>query len=175
MKAEFSTITKVDFGCGTNKRSGYFGIDISQYEGVDHVMDIRFNRLPFNDNQLDHAVASHFVEHLTFDEVIFFFNEVWRVMQVGAEFEVVVPHGMSYASMVDLSHKTFWTEDTFGYFTPENKYYYSWFYEKDGNRFPVINKWQVLSNDSTPPIKYMAEGWVEVKLREVVARLKKLE
>lgn len=174
MKTELSLVTKVDLGCGTNKKEGFFGIDISAYEGVDLVQDLRFTKLPFHDNQLEHVYASHFVEHLTFDEVIFFFNEVYRVMQVGGTFEIVVPHAMSYAADTDLSHKTRWTEDTFGYFTPDNKYHYSWFYEKDGERIPVINKWLVMKNDNTPPIQYTTEGWVTVKLREVHAFLKKL-
>jgi len=155
-------IKKVDFGCGTRKKEGYFGIDITSYEGVDHTQDLRFTRLPFKDQQLEVAYASHFVEHLDFHESLYFFNEVWRVLKIGGIFEVIVPHAMSYAQVADLSHKSAWTEDTFGYFTPQNKYYYSWFYEHDGKRHSVINKWKVLKNDNTPPIQYTTEGWIEV-------------
>lgn len=164
-----------DIGCGNNKKSGYIGIDIDKYDGVDIVQDLRFTPLPFESGSMHGAYASHFLEHLTFDENIYLFNEVWRVLRPGAVFEVVVPHGFSYAGMVDLSHKTFWTEDTFGYFTPENKYYYSWFYvDKQGNRNPVINKWRVKKNDSTPPVEYTTKGWVQLKLREIHAYLAKL-
>lgn len=166
---------KLDLGPGSNKiSSDFIGIDIDKYEGVDIVMDLRYGRLPYNDETVEHVRASHFVEHLTFDENIHLFNEVWRVLRPGGIFEVIVPHGMSYAGMVDLSHKTFWTEDTFGYFTPENKYFYAWFYERNGERIPVINQWKVQRNDSTPPIQYTKDGWVEVKLREVHAYLEKL-
>lgn len=176
-KADLKFVTQVDLACGTRKKDGYFGIDIDQYEGVDHVMDLRFNPLPFEKNQLSHVYASHFLEHLTFEENLYLFNEVYRCMQVGGKFEIVVPHGFSYAGMTDLSHKTFWVEDTFGYFSPENEYYYSWFYmdPKTNERTPIINKWKVLRNDSTPPIQYTIQGWVEVKLREVHAFLEKLE
>ena len=170
----FTEIKEVDLGCGDHKAEGYFGIDIGKYEGVDHVMDMRFHKLPFLDGQLDKVRASHFNEHLTFDENIYLFNEVYRVLKDGGIFEVIVPHATSYAQYSDLSHKSAWTEDTFGYFTPENIYHYSWFYEKDGERFPVINKWKVLKNDNTPPYRYTAEGWVEVKLREIHAFLEKL-
>lgn len=170
---------KVDLACGNNKRVGFFGIDIDDYEGVDHKMDLRFNPLPFDNNQLGHVYASHFLEHLTFEENIYLFNEIYRCLKPEGIFEIVVPHGMSYAGMVDLSHKTFWTEDTFGYFTPDNKYFYSWFYEHEGKRIPVINKWRVEKNDSTPPWKptYLKEGWapVEVKLREVHAFLRAIK
>jgi predicted SAM-dependent methyltransferase len=164
----------VDLACGDNKKDGYFGIDIDNYQGVDHVMDLRFGRLPFADNQLERVYASHFVEHLTFDENIFLFNEVYRSLHPGGVFEIIVPHGQSYAGIVDLSHKTFWTEDTFGYFTPENKYHYSWFYERNGERHPVINKWKVLKNDNTNPYFYTTLGWTQVKLREIHAVLEKI-
>ena len=173
-------VKQVDLACGTNKKEGFFGVDIDEYEGVDHVQDLRFTPLPFENKQLDHVYASHFLEHLTFEENIYLFNEVYRCLKVGGTFEIVTPHAMSYASDVDLSHKTRWTEDTFGYFSPDNKYFYSWFYEdpKTKERIPVINKWIVKSNDSTPPWKsvYTTEGWMiqDVKLREIHAFLEKI-
>lgn len=166
--------TMVDLGCGTRKHDGCFGVDVTQYEGVDHVQDLRFTPLPFVDNQLAAVYSSHFQEHLTFDENIYIFNEVYRCLKPGGIFDVIVPHAMSYAQVSDLSHKSAWTEDTFGYFTPENKYYYSWFYEYKGQRIPVINKWKIWKNDTTPPHKYTTEGWVEVKLREIHAVLEKM-
>lgn len=168
-------IRKVDLGCGERKKDGFFGIDISDYEGVDMVLDLRFTKLPFENGQLEHVYASHFLEHLEFEEVLFLMNEIYRCMAVEGILEIIVPHATSYGHLTDLSHKTAWTEDTFGYFTPENKYYYSWFYEKDGNRHSVINKWKVLKNDSTPPYEYTTLGWTEVKLREVHALLQKIE
>lgn len=165
----------LDIGCGDNKKAPYFtGIDIDKYEGVDIIQDLRFTPLPFEDNSVDGVYASHFLEHLTFDENLYLFNEIYRVLKPDKIFEVIVPHGFSYAGMVDLSHKTFWTEDTFGYFTPDNKYYYSWFYELDGQRHKIINKWKVIKNDSTPPVHYTKEGWVELKLREIHAYLQKI-
>lgn len=178
---DLKEVTRVDLACGNNKRQGFFGIDIDSYPNVDHVMDLRFNRLPFEDNQLNHVLSSHFCEHLTFEENIYLFNEVYRVLKPGAIFEVIVPHGFSYAGMVDLSHKTFWTEDTFGYFTLENKYHYAWFYDDPNTkeRIAVINKWEIHTNDSTPPktMEYTKDGWIEttLKLREVHAILEKLQ
>lgn len=162
----------LDLGCGTRKKADYYtGIDIHAYEGVDIALDLRMAKLPFEDSSVDGVYASHFLEHLTFEQNIFLFNEVYRILKTGKVFEIIVPHGMSYAGMTDLSHKTFWTEDTFGYFTPENKYYYDWITD---NGDKVINKWEVLSNNSTPPYMYTKEGWVEVKLREIRALLQKL-
>ena len=159
-------ITRIDLGCGTRKHDGCFGIDKAKYEGVDLVLDVGKENLPFEDGSIDYVWASHFLEHLTFEEVVHTMNECWRVLKTGSIFEIVVPHGMSYAGMVDLSHKTFWTEDSFGYFTPENN--------GAGYEWGAINKWRVVKNDSTPPYEYTTKGWVEVKLREIRALLEKL-
>lgn len=163
--------TNVDIGCGTRKKEGYIGIDIHGYEGVDIVQDLRMTKLPFEDKSVEKVYSSHFNEHLTFEENIFLFNEVYRILRVDGIFEVIVPHGMSYAGMADLSHKTFWTEDTFGYFTPENIYYYDW-QLTDGTK--LINKWSIISNDATPKYTYTKEGFLENKLREIHAYLLKL-
>ena len=173
--SQANTEIYLDLGSGNNKKETYYiGIDVDKYHDNDIQLDLRFGVLPYPDNSVDGVYASHFLEHLTFDENIHLFNEVYRVLKPEKIFEIVVPHGMSYAGMVDLSHRTFWTEDTFGYFTPENKYFYSWFYEKDGKRIPVINKWKVLQNDATPKYTYTVNGFLEVKLREVHAFLQKL-
>lgn len=156
----------LDLGCGTRKKDSYYtGIDVHKYEGVDIVMDLRMAKLPFDDHSVDGVYASHFLEHLNFEENIFLFNEVYRILKVDKIFEIVVPHGMSYSGMADLSHKTFWTEDTFGYFTPLNTAYYDW---------NVINKWQVMNNDATPKYTYTKEGFLENKNREIHAFLMKL-
>lgn len=167
-------VIRVDLGCGTRKKDGFFGVDIDKYDGVDLVQDLRFTPLPFRKEQLEHVYASHFFEHLDFHEVIYLLNEIYRCLKPGGILEVIVPHATSYGHLTDLSHKTAWTEDTMGYITPENKYYYSWFYEKDGERYPIINKWKILKNDSTPPYQYTTLGWTEVKLREVHYVLEKL-
>lgn len=167
-------VTHVDIGCGMRKKDGYYGIDISSYDRVDLVQDLRFTPLPFADESVTDVYASHFLEHLSFEEVLFLFNEVYRVMVVGGKFEIIVPHAMSYGYFTDLSHKTPWVEDTFGYFTPDNKYFYEWHYMYNNERRHIINKWKVLKNDNTPPFRYTIDGWVEVKLREVHAVLEKL-
>lgn len=171
-----NTVNLCDLGCGTRKKESYFGIDQSDYPGVDLVQDLRFSKLPFGDGQLEIVYCSHFLEHLTFEEVLFEFNEVYRCLRIGGKFDIIVPHGASYAGIADLSHKTFWTEDTFGYFTPENHYFYDWKYLNPltNQVEPIINKWKVHSNDATPKYEYTVNGFLENKLREIHALLEKI-
>ena len=165
---------RLDVGCGTRKKEGYIGIDKTKYDGVDIVLDCRFNKLPYEDESIDEIRTSHFLEHLTFEEVLFMMNEFYRILKPNKQLDVIVPHGFSYSGMADLSHKTFWTEDTFGYFSPDNLYFYEWEFEYKGKKTPIINKWRVLSNDTTPPVEYTKQGWVELKAREIHAILEKI-
>jgi predicted SAM-dependent methyltransferase len=129
---------KIDVGCGTRKKDGCIGIDKTKYEEVDIQLDCRFNPLPFENDSVDYIYTSHFLEHLSFEEVLYIMNEFYRVLKPGKILDVIVPHGFSYSGMADLSHKTFWTEDTFGYFTPENQYFYVWESEHNGQRQAII-------------------------------------
>ena len=73
---------KLDLGCGKNKMAGFVGIDALQFEGVDHVVDLR-QPWPVDDNSVDEVHCSHFLEHLTGAERIQFFTELNRVMKTG--------------------------------------------------------------------------------------------
>ena len=105
---------KLDLGCGQNKREGFIGVDITMRPGVDQVVDLR-GKWPWEDGSADQVVCSHFVEHLTQDERVHFFNELWRIL-VPVEFgpdgkpskgfaEVITPHWMSERAYGDPTHK----------------------------------------------------------------------
>ena len=47
-----------------------------------------------------------------------FMNEVWRVMKVGGEFAIVVPHGRSDGFLQDPSHCNAINEARWAYFDP---------------------------------------------------------
>lgn len=97
---------KIDFGCGPNKREGFLGADKFEFEGkVDFVVDLGCSTFPFDDNSVEEAHASHFVEHLKPRERLHFFNELYRVMQPGAKATVVVPHWSSSRAYGDLTHE----------------------------------------------------------------------
>lgn len=96
---------KVDFGCGPNKREGFVGVDSIAFPNVDHVCQIGRERLPFADDTLDEAHASHFVEHLTATERVQFVNELYRVMKDGAKATIIVPHWASNRAYGDPTHQ----------------------------------------------------------------------
>jgi ubiquinone/menaquinone biosynthesis C-methylase UbiE len=96
---------RLDIGCGTQKKPGYTGMDSIPFEGVDIVHDARITPWPFEDNSVDSVVCSHFLEHLTNAERIGFFNELGRVMKVGALATIITPHWTSERAYGDPTHQ----------------------------------------------------------------------
>lgn len=107
--------TKLDIGCGKNKREGFTGVDQYAMEGVDIVMDIaardakgNFKKWPIADNSIDEIYSSHFVEHLDHNkhnpERVHFFNECYRVMKQGAKALIITPHWASNRAYGDFTH-----------------------------------------------------------------------
>jgi SAM-dependent methyltransferase len=108
-------VIKIDIGCGKNKREGFTGIDIIDFEGVDIVMNAGKEKWPFKDGSVDEVHASHFVEHLEPMERVHFVNELYRVLKP-VEYNnaggmakgfatVIVPHWASQRAYGDLTHK----------------------------------------------------------------------
>jgi ubiquinone/menaquinone biosynthesis C-methylase UbiE len=96
---------KLDIGCGNKKKEGFLGVDALSLQGVDFVMDVRNTPWPWADNSVDEVFCSHFVEHLSGDERITFFNELWRVLKPGATAEVITPNWSHACAYGDPTHK----------------------------------------------------------------------
>jgi hypothetical protein len=94
---------KLDIGCGKNKKEGFIGIDQYKMDGVDVVMDVR-NRWPYDDDSVDEVHSSHFIEHLTGQERVFFFNELYRVLKPGCKATIITPHWASNRAYGDFTH-----------------------------------------------------------------------
>jgi ubiquinone/menaquinone biosynthesis C-methylase UbiE len=61
--------------------------------------------LPFKSNSIDEVHSSHFVEHLTGQERIHFFNELYRVMKVGATALITTPNWSHACAYGDPTHQ----------------------------------------------------------------------
>lgn len=96
--------TKLDLGCGKNKREGFYGVDAMKFDTVDLVADLR-KPWPWDTNSIEEVHCSHFIEHLTAPERIHFVNELYRVLKPGGKATVVVPHWCSNRAYGDLTHQ----------------------------------------------------------------------
>lgn len=102
---EVKELFKLDIGCGKNKKEGFKGLDSIKFEGVDFVHDVRTPWTMIEDNSVDEVHTSHFVEHLEARERVFFINELYRVMKVGAKCQIIVPAWSSNRAYGDMTHK----------------------------------------------------------------------
>lgn len=97
--------TKLDLGCGKNKKSANFlGVDSINFPGVDLVCDLS-KPWPWKDGSIEEIHCSHMVEHLEPHERIHFVNEMYRVLKIGAKATIIVPHWANTRAYGDLTHK----------------------------------------------------------------------
>lgn len=98
-------LLKVDFGCGPNTREGFVGVDSIPFDGVKYVFDAAHDTWPFEDNSIDEANASHFLEHLDQPERIVFLNTLWDKLKNGGKATIICPHWCSQRAYGDPTHK----------------------------------------------------------------------
>jgi hypothetical protein len=96
---------KLDIGCGPRKQEGFTGVDIQVFPGVDVVHDVRITPWPWEDSSVDEVFSSHFLEHLSGEERIGFFNELHRVMKPQAKAVIITPDWSHACAYGDPTHK----------------------------------------------------------------------
>ncbi len=123
----------IDLGCGSRKQDGHIGIDRHCFKGVDLIADID-KAIPLKDNTVEGIYSSYFLEHTT--NLILVFQEIYRVCKNKAFVVITVPYYASINAFKDPTHRNFFTEDTFRYFSKE-KWYGSDY--KINTNFKVLN------------------------------------
>jgi SAM-dependent methyltransferase len=108
---------KIDIGCGALKRSGIIGIDYVLAPGVDHVLDIERDRLPFDDNSIEYVYSCHCLEHLK--DMNHILSEIGRVCKDDATIEILVPYG-HHSDALLVGHRIYHTEELWYHFTVTN-------------------------------------------------------
>ncbi len=98
----------LDLGCGASKKEGTIGVDIVAFPGVDCVVDMESQPLPFADRSVEYIFSSHFLEHTV--ELGNIFVEIGRVCKDGAQLEIWTPYGWHNDALLP-GHRTFLTEE----------------------------------------------------------------
>lgn len=107
---------KLELGCGEAKKiSDAIGVDALDYPGVDIVGDVFEVLREFPASSVDAIYSFHFFEHIS--DLSGLLNEITRVLKVGGELQVVVPHFSNPYFYSDPTHKTFFGLYTFCYFS----------------------------------------------------------
>lgn len=105
-----ATGLRIDIGCGSAKKEGTVGVDQHWSPGVDHVVDLLTQPLPFPDQSVAYVHSSHFLEHIRDPTLIF--GEIGRVCADGARVELWTPYAWSNPAFI-IDHKFFYTEDIY--------------------------------------------------------------
>lgn len=98
---------KLHVGCGYQHKDGWINLDAANFPSVDIMHDAR-TRFPYLDNSFDFVFSEHFIEHLSLEEGIFYFTEMYRILKPGGVIRTAAPD-------LDLSIDQFindsWRED----------------------------------------------------------------
>ena len=106
---------KLEIGGGLALWPGYTNLD--PVHGVGEFRRRIQDGIPLPDASVELARCSHLMEHIPSSDRIAAFNEVWRVLEPGGTFEVIVPLFPGYGAIADPTHVSLWVEQSFWYFT----------------------------------------------------------
>ena len=97
---------KLDIGCGLHKRHGFIGVDLYAQSGVDLVVNLDKESLPYKDGSVDEIYSSHFLEHVI--DPLATLTELTRVLKENGLMSIIVPH-YSNPYAYHFTHKSFWS------------------------------------------------------------------
>lgn len=103
-------LLQLDLGCGAKKKPGTIGLDYAPAPGVDVVLNLERDRLPYADRSVGYVHSSHFLEHLTSPGHLF--AEISRVCADGARLEFWTPYVWHDRAFV-LDHSNFYHEEIY--------------------------------------------------------------
>ena len=109
--------SKLDIACGRKKREGFTGIDIAPLPGVDIVHDLEVFPWPIDDDCVEVAIVTHYIEHTK--DLMKFMNELYRIMKSGGVCMITAPYYNSIRAWQDPTHTRAISEATFSYFNAE--------------------------------------------------------
>jgi SAM-dependent methyltransferase len=150
---------RIDLGCGSAKKSGTLGLDLVPGPGVDVVLDLTREPLPFADRTVAYIHSSHFFEHLK--DPIPVFQEVNRVAVEGAQLEFWTPYAWSNSAFV-LGHETFLTEDIYLHFQ-----WYCDYWRNILGAYWIFNEFRYVMYPETLSYLYKKEISVDLAVRHM--------
>lgn len=118
----------LDLGCGLRKTPGAIGCDMVSLPGVDVVHDLNAFPYPFPDEEFDLVIARHSLQHL--DRIVPVMEELHRILRVGGELKIYVPHYASDNFNTDPTHKTRFGYRSLNYFVDNIKFHYAFYSNK---------------------------------------------
>lgn len=113
----------INLGCGSLRKPGYIGIDISQSQNTDIQCDVLefVSKLP--DRCVKAVYSRMFFEHLSGEQLNKLIHEIDRVLVDGGVLEVTVPHFSNPYQHSDPTHRSSFAVHSFDYFCEETPHF----------------------------------------------------
>jgi predicted SAM-dependent methyltransferase len=80
-----SIMSRLDIGCGSNKKNGFLGVDVGRTEATDVIADAA--NLPFRGGSVDYVHSRRCVQHIRED--VKALKEMYRVLRTNGKLEVI--------------------------------------------------------------------------------------
>lgn len=105
----------LEIGCGVHKIFNQsVGIDKNPHSHANIIRDVARRGIPFADNTFDLVIAIEVIEHIEhYDDLIFLFNEIHRVLRDGGFFKFTTPNGV--CGYNHMTHHRIFTTGSFDY------------------------------------------------------------
>jgi SAM-dependent methyltransferase len=85
---------KLNVGCGRVRPDGFINIDATPGDGIDYIIDLDHDRLPFEADSVYAVLASHVLEHLAHMDYVM--GEFHRILRPGGIVEGYLPYGHNW-------------------------------------------------------------------------------
>lgn len=111
---------KINLWCWLKYIEWYTNCDYSNKVKLDKQFDLNVFPYPFEDNYADEILLDNVLEHL--DNVMGVMEELHRILKDWGVARIYVPYAKSDWAFQDITHKNFFTENSFNYFSQEHDY-----------------------------------------------------
>lgn len=107
---------RLNLGCGRDPKSGYYGVDLVEMDGVDIVADLNAGMSWLPDNSVDEIITFHVFEHI--QGFLPLMRELHRVVKPDGRISITVPHFSNVFGFSDPTHVRFFGMYSMFYFVP---------------------------------------------------------
>lgn len=145
---------KLDLGCGPTPSAGHLGVDIIGFPNVQCV-DLRIVPWPFRDETCEHIIAHDILEHLPDKNGMMY--EIERILIPGSDADILVPDAVSAGAFQDPTHVSFWTQNSFAYYSVDHQDYLrlNQRYGYRGRGFHIIRIGEILTQGPYTAVKHV--------------------
>ena len=99
--------TVLDVGCGSNKRAGAVGLDLSADTDADVVHDLDAIPYPLEDASFDHVIMQDVLEHVR--DPFRVVGELHRILRPNGRLQLRTPHFSSALAYGDPTHRHYFS------------------------------------------------------------------